>query len=344
MAAYMLAAVASQADLKGSRDYRLILRTSVPVEISLETPEGRRRLGFTKEELEATKGIRALSFLVGPGQDASCLNPAKPVQPRFIGLPYETAREHPFFMEPKSAWMTLTSSMPQYPAPALGDHDTVLWTLLSGVGKEMPWEGDRSVKFTGLIKGSPLAREIMVSQADFQSVYPAISSPSLFVITPAAENYQEIERVRRALQTALAPLGPEVTWVRDEIVRLKSVQLSYMALFFSLGSFGLILGMAGSAFSSAREATARRQQFALMRALGLPSKRLKGLALLPGVYSGLGGTLAGLLCGGPSLFSTELALLLVGLWAACVVSISVSSLFVAEQWRRDSQVEALRSE
>lgn len=344
MAAFMLAAVAGQADLKGVRDYRLILRTSIPMEISMATPEGRRRLGFTDEELKTTEGIRVLSFLVGPGQDASCLNPAKPVKPRFIGLPYETAREHPFFMDPKSAWITLTRSEPQNPAPALGDQDTVLWTLLSGVGKEMAWEGDRSVRFTGLIKSSPLAREVMVSQADFQSVYPGITSPSLFVITPSAQSASEVRMLGETLQTALAPLGPEVTFAADEINRLKRVQLSYMALFFALGSFGLILGMAGSAFASAREVTARRQQYALMRALGLPSNRLLRLALLPGILAGLGGTLAGLLCGGPSLFSTDLGFILAILLAACVLSISVSSLFVASQWRMDSQVEALRSE
>lgn len=344
MAAFMLAAVAGQADLKGTKDNRLILRTSIPMEISLAIPEGRKRLGFTEEELKATEGIKVFSFLVGPGQDASCLNPAKPVKPRFIGLPYETAREHPFFMEPKSAWMTLTQTEPQNPAPALGDQDTVLWTLLSGVGKVMSWEGDRSVKFTGLIKSSPLAREVMVSQADFQSVYPGITSPSLFVITPSAQNYTEMRMLGETLQTALAPLGPEVTFAADEIFQLKRVQLSYMALFFALGSFGLVLGMAGSAFASAREVAARRQQYAVMRALGLPSNRLLRLALLPGILAGLGGALAGLLCGGPSLFSTDLGFLLALLLAACVLSISVSSLFVAAQWKKDSQVEALRSE
>lgn len=344
MAAYMLASVAAQADLKGIRDSRLILRTSIPVEISLSTPEGRKRLGFTEEELKATEGIRVLPFLVGPGQDASCLNPAKPVKPRFIGLPYETAREHPFFMDPKSAWLTLTQSEAQNPAPALGDQDTVLWTLLSGVGKELPWEGDRRVKFTGLIKNSPLAREVMVSQADFQSVYPSITSPSLFVISPAKESPAALKDLKEALQTSLAPLGPEITSTAQEIAQLKRVQLSYMALFFVLGSLGLILGMAGSAFAAAREVAARRQQYALMRAIGLKSFWLKRLALYPGIIAGLGGTLTGLLCGGPRLFSGELGLLLVGLLAACIASISLSSLFVASQWSRDSQVEALRSE
>lgn len=299
-------------------------------------------MGFNEDELNATEGMESLAFLVGPGEDASCLNPAKPARPRFIGLPPETALAKPFPLDPPDAWQILASQETQNPAPAVGDHDTVVWTLLSGLGKSMPWEGARSVRFAGLIQGSPLAREIMVSQADFQAAYPSIIAPSLFLITPPQG--RDLAEITYALKTGLAPLGPQVTTVEEELTALRSVQNAYMALFFALGALGLILGVAGTAFASAREALARRQQYALMKAVGLSGGSLTLLALVPGAIAGLGGSLLGVFCGSIGMLSSSTIGPFIVLLAACSGSVALSSIWVAAVLNSGSHVESLRSE
>ena len=342
LATFVLAAVAGHLKTAGTDDPRLLVSTSVPLKIDFGTEEGRRHLGFREDELAASRGMKVASFLKSPGDDVSCLNPAKPVRPRFLGVPFATAMLRPFDAQPSDAWEKLFASVPpSQPAPALADADTVAWIFESGVGKTIPWHGDREVRFVGVLEGSAMAREILISETEFRTEYPQVSSPSFFVVAP--EPGQE-HGVARALARVLAPLGPEIRTVREEIAALRGVQAAYMAIFLALGSFGLALGVVGAAFVALREAAARRARYALLRAVGLGRGEVALLAVAPGIVAAmLGVVLGSAACaiGSPR----DIALGPVAVVVGCLILVlALVNLAIGRRWRGDNLVEALRSE
>lgn len=342
MAALILSVVAGRMDAPHDEDTRLLLSTSVPLAIDLGTEEGRRRLGFDEEELSASRGMRADSFLVSPGDDVSCLNPAKPVRTRFLGVGARTATAPPFPAQPHDAWAKLaTPGAAEREVPALADENTLTWTLQSAVGGSIPWTGDRVARFVGVLRDSPLAREILVPEPDFRASYPGVDAPSFFVLAPSKGNE---ERVEKALSRTLAPLGPELRSVAEETKALRGVQQVYMAIFLALGSFGLLLGVAGAAFVGMRGALAQRSRYAILRTVGLDGRRVAFLALAPGIVSSLIGVTAGIgacLIGSPGAFA---AWPIAAVCASVLLVLVVVNLLLAGSWRKDSLVEALRSE
>jgi hypothetical protein len=226
-------------------------------------------------------------------------------------------------------------------APAVADADTVAWTFESGVGKTIPWQGSRRARFVGVLEGSPLAREILVPEPIFRDAFPSVQAPSFFVVTPGRQTGR---LVARALARVLAPLGPEIRTVREELTAIRGVQDAYAAIFLALGSFGLALGVVGAAFIALREAAARRPRYALLRAVGLSRGEVARLAVAPGVVSAFLGVLIGTgsyAAGSPHSLSLGPVAAVAG---SVLVALSLVNLAIAEGWRRNTLVEALRSE
>lgn len=342
LATFALSAVAGQLRSADSNDPRLLVSTSVPVRIAFQTEEGRRRLGMSDEELSATRGMQVLSFLRSTGEDVSCLNPAKAVSPRFLGVSPDIARLRPFQTLPTDAWAELSQGAPNdRPAPALGDADTVAWTLESGIGKTIPLEGSRRAEFVGLIPNSPLAREILIPEADFKKAFPSVRSPSAFVVTPPPERERQ---TARAISRALAPLGPDIRTVREELGALHAVRFAYMAIFFALGLLGLALGVVAATFVALREAAAHRSRFALLRAVGAKEHLVTLLAVWPGLMSAALGICLGAgacLFGAPGSFAFAPVAAVVG---SMIVVLALVNFAIARRWRNDNLVETLRSE
>lgn len=341
LATFVLAVVSARLQSASPDDGRLLVRTSVPARIDFGTEVGRKKLGFNPQELLACQGMSVSSFLASQGDDVSCLNPAAPTHPRFLAVSPSVAKSAPFQTKPADAWQSLLSEGTGTSSPALADEETLMWTLKSSVGGTMKWHDDREVRFVGVLEGSPLAREILVSESDFREAYPDIQAPNFFLVTPPKGGERA---VLRALSRALAPLGPEIRSVREELAALRGVQNAYVAIFLALGALGLLLGVVGAAFVGFREALARRSRYALLRALGLPQRWVATLALAPGLLSGLGGVIIGMgasAVGSYRGFSPG-SVALMGV--AVLLVLSVTNLVLYRMWTRDKLVEALRCE
>lgn len=291
----------------GSGGYTLQATSSVPLTYDLGTPEGRRNLGFSSDDELLLRNCEIVSFLASPGEDISCLNLARPHSPRLLGMPSAFQRS----LETGERFHLRTSSQAAFSdaIPCLGDADSVMWTLHSGLGKRYGAEyGGRKVPLviTGLISGSIFARELLVDERDFRSLYPQITAPSYFLIaTPPSQT----QAVAEALRRTLGELGLQVRPTTEILNEFMQVQNTYLSMFLALGGLGLLLGTLGLIAVISRTILERRAELALMLATGFDRPQLGHLLLLEHMgllLAGLiAGTLAALVAVAPQLGAAE---------------------------------------
>ena len=288
--------------------------------------------------------MRVFSLLLSSGEDASCLNLAKPVRPRILGVPDDFIARGRFGLGNELA------VPPSYGMiPAAGDADSVQWQLGGGphvitgeTGEELP------LTFVGLLPFSIFASELLISESNFRELFPSEQSPRYFLIEtpPGAE-----DAVAAALRRNLGEIGLEVRGTREILDELAGVQNAYLSTFLTLGGLGVVLGTVALAAALLRNAFERRGEFALMLATGFSRRAIAGLL----VMENAGLLIAGLLCGSASalvavapqlgsvnadvnwaaVIALMAAIMGVGL-TACIVAATVSV--------RGNLVEALRAE
>lgn len=345
-AALMLVLVAAQRRGIGEsgRDgptggYALRLTTALPLPEDLASPAGRARLGCTPEEERVLAGMGVAAFLVGPGEDISCRNPARPAQPRILGC----LNPMQGFGVPPTAWLALADGGDAI--PVLGDADSLRWTLGidAAAGATLPIRGiERRLRIAGAFPGSVFAGELVMGEASFRRCFPAVTAPSCFLLELPAER---VAAAATILRRRLAGLGVEVRPAAEVVAAQLAVRDAYLSLFLALGGLGLLIGAGGLAVVLARSALERRSELALLAALG----RRPGLVLFAGHALLLGiGLILGLAAAalavwlGPptqgawlAAWPAVLAVVLAGLAAAAVAARSSAGAGLVQELRRE---------
>jgi len=289
----------SQADVtrrdSGAGGFALQAASSVPLPFDPATPTGRQNLGFSAGDEAALSGVTILSFLASPGEDISCLNPARPASPRLVGVAPEMIRRGGFSVTVKRAnrspWTLLDESLPDGAVPAFGDAASVQWTLHSGLGRTYEAPAGR-LRFVGLLQGSLFARELLVSAANFRRLFPSVTAPSYFLIEtpPGCE-----DAVAEVLRRNLGDLGLQVRRTGEVLNDFVRVQNTYLSVFLTLGGLGLLLGTVGLAVTLVRNAAERRRELALLTAVGFSRGSIARSLLIENGALLIGGLLWGAL-------------------------------------------------
>lgn len=342
----------------GTGGFALLARSSVPLPFDPATPEGRRNLGFTDEDEAALEGTRIYSLPAGPGEDISCLNISRPTHPRLLGVPRELAERGGFGANPapgsgtENPWLSLWDPADDATAVALGDVDSIRWTLHSAPGKvyAMPGPGGDDVRLLlgPTVQGSIFQGVLLVSEPALRRIYPQVSGPSWFLVE-APES--DVDRVAEALRRGLGDLGVEVKPTHEVLNEFTQVQNAYLSMFLALGGLGLLLGTVGIAAVLLRSALERRGELALLMATGFTRSRLAWLLLVENgslLVAGLiSGTLCALVAVAPRLLSVDAAVnwvAIVGLLILVLAVGATTSVVTAVQTVRGPLLAALRAE
>lgn len=342
----------------GAGGFTLQATCAVPIPFDVGSPNGRKNLTFSPEDEAAFQGVEVIGLRRSPGEDISCLNIARPTQPRLLGVP-DALIAHGGFAPVtgrrqgvQNPWELLKVESKDGTIPAFGDAASVRWSLHSGLGKvyKMPGPDGRelSLRFVGLLPGSIFAGGILISQEALARIYPSVTAPSYLLVS--APQGQE-ERVAEALRRNLGDTGLEVRRTAEVLNSLLQVQNTYLAMFLALGGLGLLLGSVGVVTVQVRAAMERRPELALMVAVGFTRDRLVRALVLENVsllVAGLVfGTASALVAVAPQLASAQaqvnwLALVTV-LAAVLAVGVGTCALAVSAAVRGDL-VPALRAE
>lgn len=286
----------------GDGGFALIAQCDTPILKDLNEPEDRFELGLQSETRELLKETEVYGFRLNPGEEASCLNLYRPSQPRILGAPQRFIERGGFAFQgamndlgsgdPENPWSLLNADLHDGAIPAIGDYNTVLWILHSGLGKtlEVRDGNDQPVplRFVALLKGSALQGEVLIAEENFIDLYPERAGKEFFFIeTPE----QKTEEVSAFLERDLKPYGFDVTTTAARIESYHAVENTYLSTFQALGGLGLLLGTLGLTAVVLRGIIERRGELALMACVGYSNRALSLLVLAENfllLFSGLG--------------------------------------------------------
>jgi len=302
-----------------------------------------------------------LPFRVHEGDEAGCLNLNHAQQPRLLGVSPEAAMALRAFDQPgagASAWALLQQPMDDHTIPALaGDLTTVEYGLQAKAGLRdgsvYEYAGEDGTVWrlrvvgalpvrTGVLQGS-----LLVDDALFTRMYPSAAGHGLWLVRSKLTEAEVGKRLRRALGRN----GGIVTPARERLQLLGAVESTYLEMFLVLGGLGVVLGAAGVGLVVLRNAATRRSELAVLRAMGLPRRKVLLYLMVEYVYVLLAGLLAGVV---PALVAVQPAMrnlgqgMPVGAMAAIIVAMVAAgilgTLAAVLAASRMPIVEALRGE
>jgi hypothetical protein len=318
----------------GTGGFDLVATSDLPIHYDLNTPEGRRELGFSDEANQQLADWHVYSLRVAAGENASCLNLYQPKQPRVLGVPQSLIERGGFAWSAidkqyaENPWMALDAKLGEDESgrelvPVVLDMSTAVYSLhLKGVGSRYTIHDSAGqpveLQVVGLLQNSVLQGNLLVSEANFLKRFPETSGYRFFLIedssrhAPRAVTADEKGDVNAAatdgtrsvpatLESTLAEEGFDVTDARDQLAQFLAVQNTYLSTFQSLGALGLLLGTIGLAVVQLRNVLERRGELALMRAGGFSAGRLIRMVLWENAVLLMGGLAVGGLAAGIAL-------------------------------------------
>lgn len=325
---------------EGNRRLVLVGETTVPIFQDLNAPATRKELGLISNKL--FDRVQFYPCRVNAGDDTSCLNLYRPLQPRVLGISATLLERWPSLFpigssQPGTHWPASfqEGDAQDRAIPAALDANTAQWILKKNLGDiiEVDNQRDEKVKLhiIALLQESIFQSEVLVTDVNFQKAFPQQEGASFFLVDCTDATDDDVKRIRSALETALADYGVRLQTPAERLQAYLGVENMYLATFQALGGLGLILGAVGLAIILLRGVWERRGELALLRALGFTPARLAWLVLAENVallLLGLAaGTAAALLAVAPHLAGagahvlwTRIAALLLGVLATGVLA------------------------
>jgi ABC-type lipoprotein release transport system permease subunit len=313
---------------------------------------GQRADHYSLDE-ELVQGVTFVPFRLRDGDHANCLNLNRAQQPRLLGVKPEQLNGRFTFaaildgLEPgDNPWALLetaraTLKLGDDVVPAIADQSAMKYALGMKIGDTIDYTDEHGitfkVMFVAQMADSILQGNLLISESDFIKRYPGESGYRVFLVDALAENR---EAVGVELNTALENHGFEWVSAMQRLGELNAVQNTYLNTFQVLGGLGLLLGSLGLGVVVMRNVQERKNELALLRAIGFEKRTIKRFVL--GEYLGLliGGLLIGTVSAGLAVLPTVLSpttdvpyallgatlgsvLLLAGLWTWIATNLSL---------------------
>ena len=281
--------------LQGSGGFELVAESSLPIYRDLGATRVREET-LSTEDFNTLRTVNILSFRERPGEDASCNNLFQVAQPTILGVP-SSLHDHQastpqserfqwaaYDKSYESGWQALAqaaSGSDVDPIPVVIDMNTAAWSLHQGAAigaiSKVQFE-DRVLYFktVGLLSNSIMQGKLLISEYNFNQLFPDISGYGYFLIH---DEDRPTSQVMAALENGWSDQGLDVTSSAETLSKLLAVQNTYISAFQAIGALGLLLGTIGLAVVQVRSVLERRRELALMQAIGFSRSRISNMLL-----------------------------------------------------------------
>jgi len=342
----------------GTGGFLFWAETTLPVLYNLNTPEGKKETGLADEDILHNVDFLQLNSL--DGDDASCLNLNQVAQPRILGVdPVELNNRHAFSFkklvsnaDKDNPWLELKRSYGKDIIPAIADQTVITWGLKKKIGDTLIYLDEQGNRIKLLLiaglNNSVFQGNVLISDENFRLHFPsAAGSKIMLVDAPSSEGNQ----LSDLLQSRLVDYGLKITPCSGRLAEFNSVTNTYLSVFMALGGLGVLIGTLGLGIVLLRNMMERKQEMALLIALGYTHKYVMRMVftenlflLVTGLVCGLLAAIIGIL---PSLISP--AFTIPGqfiFWLITIIFISgiVWIYFPAKQIINSKLIVALRNE
>ena len=252
----------------GTGGFVLVGESTLPIYEDLNTTKGREAYAIDEP---AVGSMSVVPMRVRDGDDASCLNLNRALQPRILAVkPSELAGRKAFRFSSKDAnWSLLEKMESDGTAPGIVDANTLTYAMQKKVGDTIEYQDEQGrpfkVRIVATIVGSMLQGNVIVAEKSFIDHFPSAGGYRFFLIDadPMDPRVTEAE-----LSRALQDRGLEIVSATRRLDEFNAVENTYLSIFQALGGLGLLLGTAGLAIVVARNVLERRREFGLLEAVG----------------------------------------------------------------------------
>ena len=278
----------------GTGGYSLVAQSSIPLLYDPSSAKGRNDLDLPEATARLFQQTDITSFRLLPGEDASCLNLYRPGKPRILGVPQKQIDRGGFSFQgslakesdiQKNPWRLLDHDFGENIIPAIGDYNSVLWILHSGLGKDFSVVDSSgkplTLRFVALLKSSIFQSEILISEKQFIKHFPKESGYSYFLIDSKQHQAPDLSQ---KFEEQLADYGADTKSTVETIENYHSVENTYLSTFQTLGGLGLLLGTTGLGIILLRNVIERRGELAAMRAFGFQRKFLATMVVAENAF------------------------------------------------------------
>jgi putative ABC transport system permease protein len=279
----------------GTGGFIYFAETTVPVLYDLND-KGRREKEGIQEKFSAAQ------FSKIDGDDASCLNLNRTSNPAILGV-------NPSMMEGRftfadqfkgladiDPWEALNTKSSDHVIPAIADQTVIQWGLGKSVGDTLFYRNESGdtlrLKLIAGLSPSVFQGYVLISNEYFLKNYPTSSGSNIFLIDGSSD---KAKAIGQELKNVFRDYGWEMNSTTERLMEFNSVENTYLSIFMALGALGLILGTVGLAIVLARSILERKNEIALLQALGFTLKQVWKLLIREYISLLVWGLLIGLL-------------------------------------------------
>jgi len=262
----------------GTGGFAYYAESTLPIHHDLNTPAGLEEYGLQQQDLP---GFRFVQMRLKEGDEASCLNLNRAQAPRILGVdPAALASRRAFSFARTAApggWNLLDRPLPDGAVPAVGDTNTVVWSLGKGLGDVLNYVDERGrarrLRIVGILGNCVLQGALLISERSFVDLFPSEGGSRVLLIDAPPGSQAAREELARALEDT----GLSVVPAADRLALFGEVEATYLSIFAALGGLGLVLGSLGLGVVVLRNMLERRAELAILRAVGLRRRQVRGL-------------------------------------------------------------------
>ncbi len=264
----------------GAGGFAFIGESTLPIYEDLNSNAGQKVWDFDPDELA---GVKFVPFRVRDGEEASCLNLNRAQTPRVLGVSPDAmpADAFPFASEIKSGagWDALRHGN-ESAIPAIMDQYSAMFALGKKLGDTVTVPNSRGeplpLKIVGLLAGTVLQGNIIISEDQFTYTYPDTKGYRFFLVdapAPRAESFRKLAVEQLTSRSFTLTSAPE------RLAQFQAVQNTYLTIFSTLGGLALLLSTIGLGVLVARHILERRAEFATLSACGFLPNQLRLMVL-----------------------------------------------------------------
>ncbi len=290
-----------RAVLEQGAGYQVVAEATTPLRFDLGDEQARTENGIPGYP----GGFVVAQFSTYGASGGTCSNLNSVLPPRLIGanetflqdntLRFSSSRYHGS-SDSEGAWSELYDVQTDGSIPIIGDANTIIWIYGKNVGDtiEVTNENGESRKLlvTGILRSSIFSGSVFLSEDNLDDLYPTKAEYDFFLFKAS-----DPDQLVPYLEQNLTAYGVDAVLVEERVRENLEIEWSYMSLFQVLLLFGLVVGTAGLALTSAKSISERRNEIGILRSLGFKRNMVLRTFLLENLYISLSGTLIGVVFG-----------------------------------------------
>jgi hypothetical protein len=261
----------------GTGGFLFYAESTAPVLKQLNDPAVQYEYGLSE-------GYSFVQLRRADGDDASCLNLNKIVNPQVLGVDPSMLDGRFSFVSRTShldeahPWLSLEQDPGDGLIPAIADETVIKWGLGLSVGDTLHYINSNGEQMKLLLIGglapSIFQGNVLIAEKRFLEQFPESSGTHIFLVDGAMA---DTAMISSELGRGMRDLGWDMELSAGRLAEFNSVTNAYLSIFMVLGALGLLLGTFGLVVVLWRSVMERSREIALLKAVGYGRKEIHRL-------------------------------------------------------------------